>query len=203
MSNSFFRYYRPQALIFVIAMLAIAVFYAFESAPISVSAVSAITAFLIVTDKWLWKYRPFAWMFWTKDFSGRYEGMLKYELRNANCEVISNSLKHIKVITQTGSAIEVRSYTFDQNGEPSSQSSSKEVSVSKTEHDRYSLIYTYENGGNAQLQFPPHYGTEIINIVDGGKTKLTGEYYTNRLPFQTRGVFVDLKYKGANLRQVF
>ena len=132
-------------------------------------------------------------MYNVPDFSGRYEGMLYYEFRNEKCEVVSGMLEHIKVVTQNGSDVVINSWTKQQNGAMSSKSTSIEASIVKEKDGTFSLIYNYLNDGNFELGFSPHYGTEVLKLIENGEGKyLVGKYYTERLPFQTRGK-LDLK----------
>lgn len=204
MENNFLKYYKPSFLVTLVVALAIGLFLGFQHWGISISVISVISIFLVILNKWLWKYKPFSYLFWIKDFSGRYEGFLEYEFRNAICEIITGSLKHVKIIYQTGSTIKVSSFTFDANGKSSSSSDSIEVAACKGEDEIYTLIYTYRNEGNTKLGFSPHYGTEVIKFIkNNGKSVLSGNYYTNRTPIQTRGKFIDLKFKNNNLEHPF
>lgn len=204
MENNFLKYYKPSFLVTLVGALAIGLFLGFQHWGISISVISVISVFLLVLNKWLWKYTPFSYLFWVIDFSGRYEGYLEYEFKNENCELITGKLKHIKVIYQTGSTIKVSSFTYDTNGNPSSSSDSIEVTVCKGENDVFTLIFTYLNEGNSKLGFPPHYGTEVIKFIKpNGKKVLSGNYYTNRTPIQTRGKFVDLNFKNNKLEHPF
>lgn len=132
-------------------------------------------------------------MYNVPDFSGRYEGTLYYEFRNEKCEVISGLLEHIKVVIQNGSDVVINSWTKQKDGAMSSKSTSIEASIVKEKDGTYSLIYNYLNDGNFELGFSPHYGTEVLKLIENGEGKhLVGKYYTERLPFQTRGK-LDLK----------
>ena len=81
-------------------------------------------------------------MYSVPDFSGRYEGTLLYEFRNEKCEVISETLGHIKVIVQNGSDVVINSWTKKKDGTMSSKSTSIETSIvkEKTEPFLSSLI---------------------------------------------------------------
>jgi hypothetical protein len=138
-------------------------------------------------------------MYSVPDFTGRYEGTLLYEYRNENCEVVTDTLQHIKVISQNGSDIVINSWTKKKDGTMSSKSISIEASIVKERDGTYSIIYNYLNEGNAESGFPPHYGTEILQLVENGVGKhLVGKYYTERLPYQTKGK-IDLKFLNKKL----
>ncbi|MDQ3801961.1 MAG: hypothetical protein M3384_21260 [Acidobacteriota bacterium] len=204
MNNSYFKYYQPTFLLTLLVGLAIVLYLGFLHWGISVSIITVISFLLLLIDKFLWKYKPFSYLFWVKDFSGRYEGYLEYEFRDENCEIRRGRLKHVKIIHQTASIIKISSFTFDTENHPSSASESIEVAVAKGEHDVFTLIYTYRNDGNPKLGFAPHYGTEVIKVIEKNEKKcLSGDYYTNRTPIQTRGKFIDLEFTSNNLEHPF
>jgi hypothetical protein len=138
-------------------------------------------------------------MYNVPDFSGRYEGTLQYEYRDENCQIQKGTLEHTKIIKQTGSAVVIRSFTKRIDGSLSSESLSKEASIVKEPDGVFSLLYNYLNDGDSNQQFPPHYGTEILKlIIDGNNKHLVGRYYTERLPFGTKGK-IDVKFQGNNV----
>jgi hypothetical protein len=203
MQNLNFRYVKAQALIVVIAIFAAALFavnnYVSSHWGISFSVFAALGFLFGLINTYLWNVKPCSWMYDVPDFTGRYEGKLKYEYRNEKCELISDSLGHVKIIKQNGSCIVVSSFTFKSNGELSSASTSLEASIVKERDGTFSLIYNYLNEGNSELGFSPHYGTEVLKLIDSDDGKyLTGRYYTERLPFGTKGK-IDLTYKNKNL----
>lgn len=203
MNNGFFKYYKSGVLITLIAFLAITIFLAKDYWRISISIISVISAFLIIIDKYLWKTKLFSWMFWVENFSGRYEGELEYEYRDENCVLQKDLLKHVKIIHQSGSKISIFSFTIKKDGSPSSLSENKGMYVERMNGDKhYQFIYTYLNDGNTELT--THYGTEIIKFIRKGKIKaLTGRYFTERLPFTTKGVFINLNWVGDNQEHIF
>jgi len=161
---------------------------------ISISVFAVIGGLLGIVNNFLWNVRPFSWMYSVPDFSGRYEGTLLYEFRNEKCEVISETLGHIKVIVQNGSDVVINSWTKKKDGTMSSKSTSIEASIVKEKDGTFSIIFNYLNEGNFELGFAPHYGTEILRLVKNGDGKhLIGKYYTERLPYQTKGK-IDLKF---------
>ena len=137
---------------------------------------------------------PFSWLYWIPDFSGTYSGTLLYEHRNDKCEKIKDELEHIKVITQNGSDIVINSWTKRKDGSMSSKSTSIEASIVKEKDGTFSIIYNYLNDGNFELDFCPHYGTEVLKLIENKDGKhLIGKYYTERIPYQTKGK-IDLKF---------
>ena len=191
------RYLKPSAFIFICVVLGISLItannYINSHWGISVSVFAVIGALFGIINSYLWNKKPFCWMYNVPDFSGRYEGTLYYEFRNEKCEVISGLLEHIKVVIQNGSDVVINSWTKQKDGAMSSKSTSIEASIVKEKDGTYSLIYNYLNDGDFELGFSPHYGTEVLKLIENGEGKhLVGKYYTERLPFQTRGK-VDLK----------
>lgn len=185
------RYLKPSAFIFICAVLALALFaankYIQNHWGISVSVFAVIGGVFGIVNNHLWNIRPFCWMYSVPDFSGRYEGTLLYEFRNEKGEIVSATLEHVKVIVQNGSDIVVNSWT--KNGVSiSSRSTSIEASIVKEKDGTFTIIYNYLNDGNFELGFCPYYGTEVLRLVENGNGKhLVGRYYTERMPFQTKG----------------
>ncbi len=198
-------YYKSNVLIIFIVSIVIALFLAKINLGLSFSIIIVISAILAIINKWLWKYWPFSYMFWITDFSGRYEGELEYEYRDENSSIKTGKLKYIKTIHQTGSNINIFSFTFTSEGNQSSLSESKSVYVERMKDEKhYQIIYSYLNDGNPKLGYPPHYGTEIIKFIKKGNKKiLSGNYFTNRLPYQTRGSYNELLKVSNNLNHEF
>ncbi len=193
------RYLKPSAFIVMCAVLALALFaankYVLAHWGISFSVFAIIGGLFGFVNNYLWNVKPFSWMYSVPDFSGRYEGTLLYEFRNEKCEVVSDTLQHIKVIVQNGSDVVINSWTKKKDGTMSSKSTSIEASIVKEKDGTFSIIFNYLNEGNFELGFAPHYGTEILRLVENREGKhLVGKYYTERLPFQTKGK-IDLRFK--------
>lgn len=203
MNKGIFNYYKPSVLVALIALLAIAVFIAKVFWSISISVISIISILLWVIDKWLWRTKMFSWMFWIEDFSGRYEGQLEFEYRDEKCIVHKGKLKHVKIIHQSGSKINIYSFTMKEDGEPSSLSVNKGMYVMKLEQTKhYQFLYSYLNDGDMSLS--THYGTEIIKYIKKGSEKyLSGRYFTERVPYSTKGKFIDLKWVNNNQNHEF
>ncbi|MCK9401308.1 MAG: hypothetical protein M0Q51_15120 [Bacteroidales bacterium] len=197
------RYLKPGAFIFICTVLTLALFaankYIQNHWGISVSVFALIGGIFGIVNSYLWNVRPFSWMYSVPDFCGRYEGTLLYEFRNEKCETVSDTLEHIKVIVQNGSDIVINSWTKKKDGSTSSKSTSIEASIVKEKDGTFSLLYNYLNEGNFELGFCPHYGTEVLKLVKNGSGKhLVGKYYTERMPFQTKGK-IDLKFSSKEL----
>ncbi len=203
--NNYFNYYKSNVLVVFVSALAIALFLAKEKWGISIAIVGTITTLLMLTSKYLWKYPPFKWMFWIDNFSGRYEGILKYQYVDSNGNINTGEMKQIKIINQTGSRITVSTFTIKPDGIKSSLSVNKGMYVEKTEDEQhYRLIYNYHNEGSTEQGFSPHYGTEVIKFIRNGEYKsLSGTYYTGREPYQTKGELIEFKYINNNLNHEF
>jgi len=200
------RYLRPSAFIFINAILILALYaankYVNNHWGISISIIGIVSGIFALINKWLWNIKPFFWMYSVPDFSGRYQGTLIYMFRNEKNEIVSDSMEHIKVITQNGSDIIISSWTKETYGTISSKSTSIEASIVKEKDGTFSLIYNYLNEGNFEPGFCPHYGTEILKLLENGSGKrLVGRYYTERLPYQTKGK-IDLNFVNKDLSHI-
>ena len=205
MKHDYLKYYHSKTLIFLIGVLLFVVVAAKEYWTLSISVFGLTSILLILITNHLWKFKPFIWLFWVDDFSGRYEGFLHYQYQDDSGEIKSGKLKHVKLINQNGSRITISSFTIKPDGSKSSLSVNKGMFVEKTEDEQhYRLIYNYLNEGSVEQGFPPHYGTEIIKFIKQGNDKvLSGGYFTGREPYQTKGEFSELKWVSNNLNHEF
>jgi len=205
MKNDYLKYYKSPVLPALIGFLLFVVFSAKEHWGLSISIFGIVSTLMITISTYLWKYRPFIWLFNVDDFSGRYAGTIKYQYRDESGQIHSGELEHIKIINQNGSRITVSSFTIKEDGTKSSLSVNKGMYVEKTEDEQhYKLIYNYLNDGSTEQGFPLHYGTDVIKFIKTGKNKkLSGGYYTGREPFQTRGEYSELKWVNDNLNHEF
>lgn len=155
---------------------------------VTFSVFAIASGLLTFINSRLWHIPPFSWLYDIPDLRGEYEGELSYEFRNENNEIVTGTLKHVKKIHQNGSQIVINTQTIRTDGQKSSQSQSQEASVVKGVDGRYSIVLTYLNKGDSSQKFSPHYGTEVLEILEvQGKISLNGVYYTDRQPFQTKG----------------
>lgn len=203
MEKNYFKYYKPGAIIpFVLItgtflsllisrlvtllMVNTAInYYQFPSTTILIGLL------IYAIDKFLWKYKPFKWLFWIEDISGRYEGEIEFNhYLNTSKDCRSFALE----IEQTGSLIKINTY-FNSNNDDTSQSESKQISFSKDEFGNLSIFMNYHNKGNSVSNIPEHYGTNVLEYFQGN---LKGKYYTNKNP-QTNGLmkatFISKKLK--------
>lgn len=205
MKHDYLKYYDSKMSIYLICILLIAVYLAKNYWHLSISLFGVVTVLLFFISTHLWKYKPFSLLFWIDDFSGRYEGILSYQFRDESGDIQKGELKHVKVISQNGHRISVSSFTIKPDGEKSSTSVNLGMHIEKTEDQRhYKLMYNYLNEGNQDQGLPPHYGTEIVKFLKHGNEKvLSGKYYTNREPYQTKGEFSELKWVSNDLNHDF
>ena len=205
MEKDYLKYYHPQFLMGLVITGFILIYLAKESLGLSISVFGILTLLITLITKYLWRFKPFKWLFWVDDFSGRYEGKLIYQYIDDNGKTKTGELEHIKIVTQSGSNIHVSSFTKKPDGSLSSPSINKGMYVETTQDGQhYNLIYNYLNEGSTEQGFPPHYGTEVIKFIkDGKEKKLSGRYFTNRSPFQTKGEFKDLKWISTNKKHNF
>lgn len=207
MDINYFRYYKPNLLIAFVLVLGTLIsgflswiiplmhnelnisYYQFPATSVVVAGI------LSLINKYLWKFKPFKFLFWIPCIGGRYEGIIEYT------NPITNKNENKKCafeIIQTGSKIKINSYFEKTNGEEKSPSKSLVESVIKNDDDSYSLIFTYQNEG-VQGCFQPHSGTNILNYIQNEEGRfLKGIYYTNREP-QTKGK-MDVKFTTFNLK---
>lgn len=204
MKNNFFNYFRPSILISTIVVFGIALYVAKTNWELSIAISSIVAMLLVIISKYLWNIKPFKWLFWIEDFSGRYEGFIRYSYCDEKGIHQSGQLKHIKIINQNGSRISIASFTLQEDGGRSSPSYSRDLYVEQTEDElHFRIIYHYLNEGNQQLSFSPHFGTDVLKFIKQGKEKmLTGGYYTNRNP-QTRGEYQNLTWVSNDLNHEF
>lgn len=196
MDSNFLQYYKPKVLIGFIVALGIGIYLAKENWGLQIGVLGVIVSVLSIINCYLWRYKPFLWMFWIDDFSGTYEGFLEYQYFDETEGVKKNDrLKHIKVINQKGNQICVSSFTMKSDGTKSSHSTNVGIYVEKPHDDHYRLIYHFINDGDSLQGFPPHYGTEVVKFIkkENGEKCLSGKYYTERHPYQTKGQYIDLK----------
>ncbi len=205
MEKDYLKYYHPQFLIFLVVVGFFLIYLTKESFGLSISVFGILSLLIASITKYLWKYKPFRWLFWVEDFSGRYEGRLMYQFQDENGEIQTGELEHIKIVTQTGSQINIASFTKKADGSISSPSFNKWMYVETTEDGQhFKLIYNYLNEGSTEQGFPPHYGTEVVKFIeDGNEKRLSGGYFTNRNPYQTKGEFRDLKWVSNNKKHDF
>lgn len=205
MEKDYLKYYHPNVLIGMVIIVFVLIYFTKESLGLSISIFSVLTLFIVLITKYLWNVRPFSWMFWFDDFSGRYEGKIVYQYLDGNGLLQTGELDHIKIVSQSGSKINITSFTKKADGSLSSPSVNKGMYVETTPDDQhFKMIYNYLNDGSQDQGFPPHYGTEVVKFIkDGNEKMLSGGYFTNRTPFQTKGEFKDLKWVSNNKKHDF
>lgn len=205
MGQDYFKYYNSKTLPFLVVGLFVLLWLARDYWVLSFSIFSVLSVLLIFISTYLWKYPPFKYLFWVDNFSGRYEGILQYQYKDTDGNSITGQLRHVKVVNQNGHRITVHSFTIKENGTKSSLSVNKGMQIEKTQdEEHFQLIYNYTNEGSIDQGFPPHYGTEVVKFIKKGNEKLlSGGYYTNREPFQTKGDYIELKWVSNDLSHEF
>lgn len=205
MKQDYFKYYNSKFLPFLLVGLFVLLWLAKDYWVLSFSIFAILSGLLIIISTYLWKYKPFSYLFWIDNFSGRYEGYIEYQYKDENGKTETGQLKHVKLIKQNGHKVTISSFTIKNDGTKSSLSLNKGMHIEKTEDEQhYRLIYNYLNEGSVQQGFSPHYGTDVIKFLKKGKEKqLTGRYYTERTPFQTKGEFLELKWISDDLNHEF
>ena len=205
MEKNYFKYLKPNVVVTLVGVLLVIAISAKDYWELSISVFGVVGTVIMLMSTYLWKYRPFIWLYRIDDFSGRYQGLLKSQYRDSSGKLHSKELKHVKIISQNGSRIIVSSFTIKDDGTKSSLSVSKGMYVEKTEDEQhYRLIYNYLNEGSTNQEFAPHYGTDIVKFIKNGNRKsLSGRYYTERTPFQTKGEFIELKWVNDDLNHEF
>ena len=195
MKTNFLQYYKPNVLVGFITVLIFGIILINGYLGWQLAFVGTIVSFLVFINRYLWKYRPFSWMFSVDNFSGRYEGELEFQYIDEKNIKQTGKLKHVKIIKQTGDRISISSFTLKTDGTKSSESSNIGMYVEKPEDDHFRLIYNYQNEGDTTQNFPQHYGTDVLKFIkkENGDLCLSGKYYTERHPHQTKGQYIDLK----------
>jgi predicted pore-forming effector associated with SMODS systems len=207
MRKDYFRYYKPQCLIWAVIlsssiigtiMHVLATFLNnFLSEPyFQFPATSSLLVIVfILLDKNGLRFPLIKNLFWVKDISGRYEGVIEYVHFQTNERKTKPCV--IEII-QSASYINVNSYFKNKfpDIEEKTESFSLVSSVIENDAEEQKLIFTYHNKGNQILKMPPYNGTNILSIKNqDNKIILEGEYYTDRNP-QTKGIIrVELKTK--------
>lgn len=128
-------------------------------------AVSIATIFLIVYDKWLWKFNP---LDSTPRLMGNYTGTIKYNYNGQNQRKSTRV-----VITQTSLKVKVKITTNE-------ITSSTITSNLIEENDEYVLYYTYITNPHSRYSDgnPMQHGT--CRLVQISQDKLEGKYWTSR-----------------------
>lgn len=205
MSLDYFKYYKSKFLIILIVYTTTLVFWLNNHWGFALSATAIVGALVWLIDKYLWKHKPFMLLLNVDNFSGRYEGILKFDFIDKDGIHQTGEMKHIKLVHQTGSAITIHSFTIGRDGAKSSLSINKGIFIEKTPDGlHFQLVYSYlNNGSNTNRNLSAHYGTDVLKFIKKGPNKeLSGNYYTNREP-QTKGSYLELKWINSDLSHEF
>lgn len=139
--------------------------------------------FLVLYDKWLWKFPLFNQMISVPDLNGTFDGKITFR-RNGQEECKTCKL----AIKQTCSNIKIKS-RFSRDGENDTESVSTEAFVKTDGAGDQHLYFYYQNRGSCMDgdTLDQHDGMNVLEINnDGENIHLNGYYFTNRNP-QTKG----------------
>lgn len=205
METNYFINYHSWALMLLIAIyMATTFFLQPYNFVYTILVFIGFVALIKLIDLYWWKYKAFSWLLKIENFSGTYQG-------KQNCFVISKRENYKKkptpidvkiIIKQTASTVHVHAF-YENDGKKSSSSFNESCIVTKTkDNTHFQLMYHYKNIGSELLD--QHNGTCITKITEKeGEYFLSGDYYTNRQPYQTRGHFRNLKRKTTDITHPF
>lgn len=153
---------------------------------IAISFISIGTAMFALLNLALWHWPIICSMYEFPDMRGNYEGTLQYSYRDENNETKTGDMKVLREVDQNGYGVFFRTTFYKADGSISSVSTAHEVDILVEDNNTVQLTFTYKNEGDPAQNFAPHHGTEILRYNKENGT-IIGHYYTNRIPFQTKG----------------
>lgn len=204
------KYYDTKSLITIIVFLGLGIgllasWLKLQGYFISFSTVGVISGFLLFIDKYWWKleikgYRLFKFLIPIPNLNGRYEGVIRFVHPYENIEMEKQCVIEI---VQTGSKIKINSYLKKNDDTERTISKSLVESLIKNDDEFYDIVFTYQNDGLINDgRFRPHYGTNILKVIETNNSlTLKGKYYTDRHP-QTKGE-LDVKFISKKLKRDF
>lgn len=210
MKTNYFTNYTPEGFLlplgfFLIATFILHLFFGFLAIIIMIPFT---ISFIRIIDTRLWKNPLFSWMFTIEDISGTYSGKQECHvfIEENNCEKKLLLIDVDIIITQTASDINVNSFYTYHKKDPS-RSKSKLCLISKVEN-HYELVYNYENNGKESLDKhatkDKHDGACFMKIIKKGSDFfLNGNYYANRKPLPSSGIFPNFKRTSKNTTHPF
>ena len=203
MAKDYFKYYKSEYIIpFILIsgailgfLSSILIHFAIDQVNLSYyqfpSTTVLIGLLIVLIDRFLWKFKPFKWLFLIDDISGRYKGEIIFNHYQDNAR---DTREFFLEIEQSGSEIKLTTY-FKNSLESTSKSVSRSINITKDNFGNISIFMNYLNSGNPVLGIPEHHGTNILHV---NNTKLDGSYYTDKEP-QTKGLmkgkFISKKLK--------
>lgn len=198
--KKYFTYYKTSTMFWLIGIVLIGTFLLLENGIHLIIMLLIVLVFIELTDNELWKYRPFLWMFETKDFSGTYTGTIEYlyfkEFQESfyKQKIFKEYKRHSEltlIIYQTGSKINISFFYKDTVGNKTKVESTKVV-MSKTDDGQHFILTCY-HGSLGILEEGGHHETIVLKFLKSGDDCfIEGGFYDNR-KLQGRGRFVDLK----------
>jgi hypothetical protein len=153
---------------------------------IVLSFISIGTAMFGLLNLVLWHWPIICYMYEFPDMRGKYEGTLQYSYRDEKNITQNGEMKVLRDVDQNGYGVFFRTTFYKPDGSISSISTAHEVDVFVEDSNTVQLTFTYKNEGDPAQNFAPHHGTEVLRFNKEHGT-ITGHYYTNRIPFQTKG----------------
>jgi hypothetical protein len=153
---------------------------------IAVSFIAVGTAVFAALNLALWHCPIIRYMYEFPDMRGTYEGSLQFSYRDENNVSQSGTMRVMREVDQSGYGVFFRTTFYKEDGTISSVSTTHEVEILVEDKNTVQLTFTYKNEGDPTQNFAPHHGTEVLRYNKKAGT-IIGHYYTNRIPFQTKG----------------
>jgi hypothetical protein len=153
---------------------------------IAISFISIGSAMFALLNFVLWHWPFIISMYEFPDMRGNYEGTLQYCYRDDNNVSQSGTMRVMREVDQSGYGVFFRTTFYKEDGTVSSVSTAHEVDILVEDKNTVQLTFTYKNEGDPTQNFAPHHGTEVLRYNKKAGT-IIGHYYTNRIPFQTKG----------------
>lgn len=141
-----------------------------------INIVIAFLAFAVAMfERWLWKWRPFAWLVSMPDLNGTWRGSFKSDFKEPDGSPYPETISFL-VVRQTLVTLSVRLITNRSNSL---------LASGKIEFDRDGirhLVGVYEASSKAldHAENPPHKGAMILRIIGKPPRELDGSYWTDR-----------------------
>lgn len=139
---------------------------------------TSIFIFGIVFIRWLWKWPPLqGWLVPFPNLNGVWEGRISSTWIPPGASEPMPTIPAVLVIKQSFTKISC----VMQTGEMKSHSLSGEFRIAE-EDQLHQLVYTYASDPKPGVQgrSARHYGTAVLDILDGKPSKLKGFYWSDR-----------------------
>ncbi len=138
------------------------------------TVVSIASGLVWLFDKWLWHWKPLAWLVRRPDLRGTWSGEIVSEWVNPETKAPLPPIAAFVCITQTASALYLRQFTAE------SESSTVAASLLKEQDYSESVVVVYRNDpqGDVRHRSPIHFGGMRLRVT--GEDTLAGDYWTDR-----------------------